>query len=122
MIVGFTVTDYKGHEKIAVEFIRKYCILSSPDIAQNIVNAGPGVNIYSDSLTAALVQGQPFLSTLIETRSGRSMVVSTVNITVELTYNGRIKRLLPTEYFYIAPTEKGQFDYYKELGLIKIID
>ena len=51
------------------------------------------------------------------------MVVSTVNFTVELTYNGEDKEVTPLlSIFYIAPTEKGQFDYYKELGLIKIID
>lgn len=122
MIVGFTVTDYKGHERDAVDFINKYCILSSPDIAKNIVAAGPGVNIYSDGLSASLVQGQPFLSTLIETRSGKYMVVSTVNFTVEIMYNGNIKRLLPTEYMYIAPAEKNQFTYYMDLGLIKIIE
>ena len=50
------------------------------------------------------------------------MVVSTVNFTVEIMYNGNIKRLLPTEYMYIAPAEKNQFTYYMDLGLIKIIE
>ena len=65
MIVGFTITDFKGHEEEAVEYIQKVCILESPDIAQNIVNAGPGVNIFSKAIVLSELQAQPFSATPI---------------------------------------------------------
>lgn len=121
MIVGFTITDFKGHESDAVEFIKRVCILESPDIAQNIVNEGPGINIFSASITAGELAAQPFSSTPIETVDGKYLLVSIVNFNLELLYNGRILRLVPTEFIYIQSQEVAQFEKYIAQGLVRLI-
>lgn len=121
MIVGFTITDFNGHEKEAVEYIQRVCILESPDIAQNIVNAGPGVNIFSKAIVLSELQAQPFSSVTIETQDGEHLLVSAVNFNLELLYNDRVLRLVPTEYIYIQPNEAIQFEEYVRRGLVKII-
>lgn len=121
MIVGFTITDFKGHEQEAVEYIQKVCILESPDIAQNIVDAGVGVNIFSKSIVLSELQAQPFSATTIETQDGKYLLVSEVNFNLELLYNGSILRLVPTEYIYIEPDEVSQFEEYISQGLVKLI-
>ena len=121
MIVGFTITDFKGHEKEAAEYIRRVCILESPDIAQNIVDAGPGVNIFSKSIVLSELQAQPFSTTPIETQDGKYLLVSAVNFNLELLYNSSILRLVPTEYIYIEPDEVSQFGEYVSQGLVKLI-
>ena len=121
MIVGFTITDFKGFEQAAVEFIQKVCILEDPSIAQNIVDAGVGVNIFSASLTLEELQEQPFESTPIETQDGKDLIVSIVNFNLELLYNNAILRLLPTEYIYVEPSEVFQFETYLKQGLVRAI-
>lgn len=121
MIVGFTITDFKGHEKEAVEFIQKMCILDSPDIAQNIVNVGTGVNVYSNSVTREDLLAQPFSTEPIEVREGKFLLVSAVNFDLELLYNGNVLRLVPTEYIYVEPDEISQFAEYSEQGLVRVI-
>lgn len=121
MIVGFTITDFKGHEQEAVEYIQKVCILESSDIAQNIVDAGPGVNIFSKAIVLSELQSQPFSATAIETQDGKYLLVSGVNFNLELLYNSRILRLVPTEYIYIEPNEVSQFEEYISQGLVKLI-
>lgn len=121
MIVGFTITDFKGHEKEAEEYIRKVCILESPDIATNIVKAGAGVNIFSNALTTEDLLSQPFESKPIEIKDGKHLLVSIVNFNLELLYNGRPLRLLPTEFIYVDPSEVSQFEEYIKQGLIKVI-
>ena len=121
MIVGFTITDFKGHEQEAVEYIQKVCILESPDIAQNIVDAGVGVNIFSKSIVLSELQLQPFSATTIETQDGKYLLVSEVNFNLELLYNGGILRLVPTEYIYIEPNEVSQFEEYISQGLVRLI-
>lgn len=121
MIVGFTITDFKGHEKEAVEYIQKVCILESPDIAQNIVDAGPGVNIFSKAIVLSELLAQPFTSTAIRTQDGKYLLVSIVNFNLELLYNSSILRLVPTEYIYIEPDEVSQFEEYISQGLVKLI-
>lgn len=121
MIVGFTITDFKGHEQEAVEYIQKVCILESPDIAQNIVDVGPGVNIFSKAIVLSELQSQPFLATPIETQDGKYLLVSLVNFNLELLYNSSILRLVPTEYIYIEPDEVSQFEEYISQGLVKLI-
>lgn len=121
MIVGFTITDFKGHEQEAIEYIQKVCILESSDIAQNIVDAGPGVNIFSKAIVLSELQSQPFSATAIETQDGKYLLVSGVNFNLELLYNSRILRLVPTEYIYIEPNEVSQFEEYISQGLVKLI-
>ena len=121
MIVGFTITDFKGHEQEAVEYIQKVCILESPDIAQNIVDVGPGVNIFSKAIVLSELQSQPFSATPIETQDGKYLLVSEVNFNLELLYNSSILRLVPTEYIYIEPDEVSQFEEYISQGLVKLI-
>ena len=121
MIVGFTITDFKGHEKEAVEYIQRVCILESPDIAQNIVDAGPGVNIFSKAIVLSELQSQPFSATPIETQDGKYLLVSLVNFNLELLYNSSILRLVPTEYIYIEPDEVSQFEEYINQSLVKLI-
>lgn len=121
MIVGFTITDFKGHEEEAVEYIQKVCILESPDIAQNIVNAGPGVNIFSKAIVLSELQAQPFSATPIETQDDKYLLVSLVNFNLELLYNNNILRLVPTEYIYIDSDEISQFEEYISQGLVRLI-
>ena len=121
MIVGFTITDFKGHEREAVEYIQKVCILESSDIARNIVDAGPGVNIFSKAIVLSELQSQPFSATAIETQDGKYLLVSEVNFNLELLYNSRILRLVPTEYIYIEPNEVSQFEEYISQGLVRLI-
>lgn len=121
MIVGFTITDFKGHEKEAVAYIQKVCILESPEIAQNIVDEGAGVNIFSKAIVLSELRSQPFSSTTIETQDGKYLLVSAVNFNLELLYNNNILRLVPTEYIYIEPEEVPQFEEYISQGLVKTI-
>lgn len=121
MIVGFTITDFKGHEQEAVEYIRKVCILESSDIAQNIVNVGPGVNIFSTAIVLSELQEQPFSAKPIEIKDDKYLLVSAVNFNLELLYNNNILRLVPTEYIYIEPNDVLQFADYINQGLVKLI-
>lgn len=121
MIVGFTITDYKGNESAAIDYINRMCILESPDIAKNIVDAGPGINIYSKAIVLSELQGQPFESTPIEVIDGKYLLISIVNFNLELLYNGRILRLVPTEYIYIKPEEVVQFEDYIRQGLVRLM-
>ena len=120
MIVGFTITDFNGHEDDAVEFIRKVCILESPDIAENIVLAGAGsVNVFTSAVTLQELQKQPFSCTPIETQDGKYLVASAVNFFLELTYNNTPLGLQPTEYLYVEPEELPQFYEYYRQGLVR---
>lgn len=121
MIVGFTITDFKGHEKDAAEYIRKVCILESPDIADNIVEAGPGVNVFSRVVTQDELDAQPFSAVPIETKDGKYIIASKVNFNLELLYNENILRLVPTEYIYVEPNEVSQFETYIIQNLVRII-
>lgn len=121
MIVGFTITDFNGCEQEAVEYIQRVCILESPDIAQNIVAVGPGVNIFSKAIVLSELQSQPFSAIPIETRNDKYLLVSLVNFNLELLYNSGILRLVPTEYIYIQPNEVSQFEEYISQGLVKLI-
>lgn len=121
MIVGFTITDLKGYKQEAIEYIQKVCILESPDIAKNIVEAGKGVNVFSLAVTYYDLSKQPFSTSPIETQDGKYVLFSIVNFTIELTYNSRILKLVPTEYIYIDFNEIPQFKRYIEQGLVKVI-
>lgn len=121
MIVGFTIDDFRGHEKEAVEYISKVCVLDDPRIAQNIVAAGAGVNVFSSAVTLSGLNAQPFKATPIETRDGKYLLVSAVNFNIELLYNDSILRLVPTEYRYIDTSEVAQFFGYVKQGIVKII-
>lgn len=118
MIVGFTITDFNGHKKEAIDYIRKVCILENPDIAQNIVDAGPGVNIFSENIVLSELLAQPFSTTTIETQDGKYLLVSAVNFNLELLYNENTLRLSPTGYIYIELSEASQFEEYIRQGLI----
>lgn len=119
MIVGFTITDFNGHENDAIKYIQKVCILEDPKVAENIVNAGTGVNVFAQNITLSDLKMQTFSSTPIETQDGKFLVVSAVNFNLELLYNGSILRLVPTEYIYITPDEVSQFLQYAEQKLVK---
>lgn len=121
MIVGFTITDFKGHEADAIKYIQRVCILDSPDVAKNIVAAGPGVNIFSTVITVVDLNAQPFSSVPIETEDGKYILVSIVNFNLELLYNSRILRLVPTEFVHIEPDEVAQFEEYISQGLVRTI-
>ena len=95
------------------------CILESPEIAQNIVDEGVGINIFSKAIVLSELRSQPFSSTTIETQDGKYLLASAVNFNLELLYNGSILRLNPTEYTYIEPNEVSQFEQYIEQGLVR---
>lgn len=120
MIVGFTITDFKGNQEAAVKYIEKVCILDSPDIARNIVNAGVGVNVYSKAIDVDDLNSQPFESSVIETIDGKYLVASIVNFNLELTINDKIIRLLPTEYVYIDYEDIYQVSLPIRQGLVKV--
>ena len=121
MIVGFTITDFRGYERAAVEFIRKVCILEHPSVAQNIVDAGVGVNIFTSAVTLPELNAQPFKATPIETQDGKHLLVSAVNFNLEILHNGKVIRLAPTEYIYVDTQDISQFDSYIREGLLKVI-
>lgn len=121
MIVGFTITDFKGHKQEAVDYIKRVCILESSEIAWNIVNSGTGVNIFSKAIVLSELEEQPFETTPIETQDGKFLLISAVNFNLELLYNGRTLRLVPTEYIYIGPNEISQFLEYINQGLVRLI-
>ena len=120
MIVGFTITDFRGHEEDAVKFIENVCILEDPSIARNIVNAGVGVNVFSKSITLSDLQSQPFVATPIEVSSGEFLLASTVNFNLEVFYNEELVRLAPTEYIRTNPAEIFQFEAPIRQGLLKL--
>ena len=119
MIVGFTLLG--GNKKEIANFIRKYCILESPEIADNIAALGKGVNVFSKGLDESSFLGVTFSYTPIETVEGKIIVASAVDFNLEVTYNGRIKRLSPTEYFYIDVSEVRQFEEYDRQRLLAFI-
>lgn len=119
MIVGFTITDFNGHEDEAIKYIQRVCVLEDPKVAENIVAVGTGVNVFAQNITLSDLKTEPFSATPIETQDGKFLVVSAVNFNLELLYNGSILRLVPTEYVYITPNEVSQFLQYAEQKLIK---
>ena len=121
MIVGFTITDFNGHEDAAVEYIKKVCILENPNIAHNIVKAGTGVNVFSKAVVLSELEAQPFSATPIEAQDGRYIIVSIVNFNLELIYNSTTLRLVPTEYIYVSREDVFQFETYIRQGLVKAI-
>lgn len=121
MIVGFTINDFNGHEEDAIRFIQEVCILEDPQIAKNIVEAGTGVNIYSNALHSEILSSLPFRVTPIELETGKYILVSIVNFNLELLYNNRILRLVPTEFVYVLPSEVEQFEEYVKQGLVRFI-
>lgn len=118
MIVGFTITDFKGCEREAIEFIQRVCVLESPDIADNIISVGTGVNVYAKGLKLSDLLSQPFESLPIETQDDKLLIASAVNFNIELQYNGDIIRLSPTEYIYVDADEASQFEELVEQGLV----
>ena len=118
MIVGFTITNFNGHEADAVRFIQSVCILERPEIAENIVRVGVGVNVYSFNLTRALLDSQPFSTTPIETRDGNCLMVSNVDYLLEFSYLGNIVRLEPTQFIYVPYEDVPQF---KELSMKRFV-
>lgn len=118
MIVGFTING--GNPKEIAAFIRKYCILESPEIADNIAKL-KGVNVFSKSLDEEALSEATFDFTPIKTKDGKVIVASAVNFNLEVEYNGRIKRITPTEYFYINSSEIGQFKEYVQQKLLAFI-
>ena len=118
MIVGFTING--GNPKEIAAFIRKYCILESPEIADNIAKL-KGVNVFSKSLDEEALSEATFVFTPIKTKDGKVIVASAVNFNLEVEYNGRIKRITPTEYFYINSSEIGQFKKYVQQKLLAFI-
>ena len=119
MIVGFTITG--GDPKKIAAFIRKYCILESPEIADNIAKIGAGVNVFSKSLDDGALSEAEFNYTPIETAYGKVIVASAVDFHLEVEYNGRILRLNPTEYIYIDISEVNQFKEYVRRKLLSFI-
>lgn len=109
MIVGFIITDFRGHQEEAIKFIQKVCILSSPDVAENIVKAGTGINIFSYNIEGSDINSQPFATALIEVAKNKIIVASAVNFPLEIMYNGSIVRLKPTEYITVDVSEAEKF-------------
>jgi hypothetical protein len=83
------------------------------------VAAGPGINIYSESVTQAMLNEQAFTASLLKTTSGKYMLVSMANFLLELPYNGGTLRLWPTEIARILPSEVEQFQKVYEQKLVR---
>ena len=60
MIIGFTITDFNGHEDDAIKYIKKVCVLEDPKVAENIVAAGTGVNVFAQNITLSDLKMQSF--------------------------------------------------------------
>lgn len=120
-VVGFVITDLKGYKREAADFIRTVCILEDPNVADNIVNAGEGLNIYSLSVTQALLDAQPFDAEVIEREENEYLIVSATNFPVELEFQGELIRLQPTEFIRVSPLFIEEFDFYLNLGLVEQI-
>lgn len=121
MIVGFTITDLNGNRQAAIDYIRKVCIIEDQTIPENIVDAGRGVNIYSNVIDLTELMSQPFSATPIETQAGKHLLISIVNFNLELKYNEDILRLVPTEFVFITPQEVAQFKLPIRQGLVRVI-
>ena len=121
MIVGFTVLDYRGHEEEAIKFIRKHVILRSPVIARNIVERGPGINIYTRTITAELLNEQPFLAQLIELDKEHRMVISAVDFHVEILLPEGSLKLSPTEYVKIPYDDAAKYQKYVDTNHICMV-
>ena len=121
MIVGFTIIDTKGNEEAAIQYIQKVCVLESPEIAENIVSAGSGVNVFSRNIVLSELLSQPFKTKPIEVEDGEFLIVSAVNFNVELEYDGNILRLMPTEFTSVKAEDVSHFSRYVHLGLVKVI-
>ena len=120
MIVGFVVKEFNGHEDEAVAFIQKVCVLSNPDVAKNIVSAGPGINIFTDGISQEDLDEQPFVCSAIEVSEGEYLVASAVDFIVELSV-GEVKRLAPSEYLRVPAKEVPSFMEYERQGVVRII-
>ena len=120
MIVGFTIESV-GDRKELADFIRKYCILESPEIADNIVKVWKGVNVFSKGLDESSFSGVSFGYKPIRTIDGKVIVASAVNFNLEVEHNGRIRRLSPTEYFYVDIGEANQFKEYVDRKLLAFV-
>lgn len=116
MIVGFTITDFKGHEQDAVRFIQEHTILRSPAIAENIVAVGPGINVYTRNVTAELLSQQPFDAELIEVREGKRLLISAVDFHIEIQNAGIVHKLSPTEYLEINEDEGALYQPFVDSG------
>lgn len=121
MIVGFVIESFLGHEDEAVAFIQKVCILSDRSIAQNIVAAGPGVNIFSKGVTLADLRQQPFRCSPIMVEDGEVLIVSAVDFIVEIESPNGLVRLLPSQYLRVSANEAIPFFVYERQGLVKIL-
>lgn len=118
MIVGFTIIDLKGQEDAARAFIRKVCVLENPDVADNIVKAGVGVNVYAKGLTKDELKSLPFSVTPIYTRRDAFLVASVVDFKVEFKAGDKVVELLPTGYIYVSAKEIGYCEQLVRQGLL----
>lgn len=121
MIVGFVITSFNGHEDAAVDYIRKVCVLDEPDMAQNIVNSGVGVNVFSDNIELGELRGQPFSADVIEVSNGECLIVSIVEFNLEVLHKGVLHRLRPTEYLRVPVSEAVEFSDYIRQNLVRVI-
>lgn len=120
MIVGFVIESFLGHEDEAVAFIQRVCLLSDQSIAQSIVTAGPGVNIFSKGVTLEDLQRQPFRCSPIMVEEGEALIATAVNFAVEVEGPKGPIRLLPSQYLKVSASEAIHFFTYEKQGLVKI--
>lgn len=120
MIIGFSITNLNGHQKEAIEYIQRVCILESKQIAVNLVNSGKlPINIFAPYVKLAEEGTMPFDFTLIRTQPNKYIVASVVNFMTELPFNQGSIRLLPTQYVHVSQEEIVQLLPSVKQGLIR---
>lgn len=121
MIVGFTITDYKGAEQAAAEYIQRVCFLESIDEAKSMIEVcrDAYLNVFPGYVDEEELRNQPFETTLIKTKSEQFIVASNISFVVELPIGGNITRLLPNSYFFISKAHKEALRLPLRQGIIK---
>lgn len=118
MIVGFILGNIGEYKDEAVAFIKSTCFVSDTRVITNIVQAAPGICLYTPDVTEELLALQPFEATPIDVPDGFKLLASAVNFFLEITL-GDTKRLAPTEYFIIPEEEEEIYEDFLKQGLIR---
>lgn len=121
MVAGFTITDFKGEQEAAISFIREVCVLENPSVANNIVSAGTGINIWTTGTTEGELSSLPFTCVPIIVEDNEYLVVSLTDFPVSFPFRGRNVTLKPTEFLHITPYEIDDFDLFVKQRLLTII-
>lgn len=147
MVVGFVIRDFNGYidywrtkldrpnseepdlteeeatmlsKKAAISFIKEVCVLEDTSVAENIVNAGTGINIWTSSTTEAELDSLPFTCEPIIIESGEYLIISIVDFPVSFPYRESQITLKPTEYVRATYFEAEDIYTWIKQGLLTV--